>query len=97
MLFRSDGGWSVDGPSAFSARMITLAVLQGYTALMFPIVKTTDLIVARVIVEAFSSILVVLCYTVFLVAIGVDISSTSAAAAKLPFSTTAQNRRILLS
>ena len=57
----------------YPSRMMTLAVLQNFSALMFPIVKTTDLIVARAIVEAFSAFLVVILYAMCLIAMGVDI------------------------
>jgi capsular polysaccharide transport system permease protein len=57
----------------YPARMMTLAVLQNFSALMFPIVKTTDLIIARAIVEFFSAFLVVLLYSLILMSLGVDL------------------------
>ena len=57
----------------YPARMMTLAVLQNHQTLMFPIVKTTDLIIARAIVEFFSAFIVVICFAMIMTALDVDI------------------------
>lgn len=57
----------------YPARVTTLAILQNRQALMFPVIKTTDIIIARAVVEFFSACLVVLIFSAVLAATGVDI------------------------
>ena len=57
----------------YPARMMSLAVLLNRQTLMFPIVKTTDLIIARGIVEFFSAFMVIILYATILTALEVDI------------------------
>lgn len=61
----------------YPSRMITLAVLQHKPTLMFPVVKTTDIIIARCIVEFFSASLVSILFAVCLVSFGLDIMPQS--------------------
>ncbi len=57
----------------YPGRLLTLAIIQNQQALMFPIIKTTDLIVARCLVEFLSACIVVLLFAGILVAMDVDI------------------------
>ncbi len=57
----------------YPGRLLTLAIIQNQQTLMFPIIKTTDLILARVVVEFFSACIVVLMFGAVLTALDVDI------------------------
>ena len=63
----------------YPSRMNAIAMIQHKSTLMFPVVKTTDIIIARSIVEFFSAYLVTFCFGLVLMALGVDIMPQSAA------------------
>ena len=57
----------------YPARMVTLAIVVNHPLLMFPIVKTTDIILARVAVEVLGAFIVIAIFFFILLAFDVEI------------------------
>ncbi len=57
----------------YPARMVSIAILVNHPLLMFPIVKTTDIILARVAVEILSALIVISMFVSILAAFEVEI------------------------
>ncbi len=57
----------------YPARMVSMAITVNHPLLMFPIVKTTDLILARIAVEILGALVVISIFVFLLVAFEVDI------------------------
>ncbi len=57
----------------YPGRMLTLTMIVNAPLLMFPIVKTTDLVIARAAVECVSALLVIALFVLILLAFDVDI------------------------
>ncbi len=57
----------------YPARMVSMAITVNQPLLMFPIVKTTDIILARMVVEILSALIVIVIFVFILAAFEVEI------------------------